>query len=204
MVLVYPHAGRPCECRRGRPRRLPRTRDARLCPKKPSSTRSRSASRWRSASKGRPRCARCPCCETSLTAPPRSRVRGGCWWEMLTASSIRFTLRASCWPSSQARWRRTRLSTLFPARTGALNGWEPSVPSWLTGWPRYALWCMLSTPRSSVSRASCESTPQHQKDIIDILTGKVFDRDFEALFAHLATMCKLPSDAYPAAMEKTV
>ena len=46
--------------------------------------------------------------------------------------------------------------------------------------------------------------PQHQKDIIDILTGKVFDRDFEALFAHLATMCKLPSDAYPAAMEKTV
>ncbi len=46
--------------------------------------------------------------------------------------------------------------------------------------------------------------PQHQKDIIHILTGKVFDRDFEDLFAHLATMCKLPADAYPAAMEKTV
>ena len=30
--------------------------------------------------------------------------------------------------------------------------------------------------------------PEHQKDVVDILVGRVFDREFDLLFAHMAEM----------------
>ena len=43
--------------------------------------------------------------------------------------------------------------------------------------------------------------PQHQADIVDILVGKVFERDCEELFTHMASFCDLPGVVPGATLE---
>ncbi|MDX1384125.1 MAG: NAD(P)/FAD-dependent oxidoreductase [Thermoanaerobaculia bacterium] len=45
--------------------------------------------------------------------------------------------------------------------------------------------------------------PEHQQDVIDILTGNIFDRDFDLLFEHMGEVCDLPA-LPPQAREATV
>jgi geranylgeranyl reductase family protein len=46
--------------------------------------------------------------------------------------------------------------------------------------------------------------PQHQKDIVDILTGNVFDRSFDEVFEHMAEICNLPAISPNSALEALV
>ena len=43
--------------------------------------------------------------------------------------------------------------------------------------------------------------PQHRRDIVSILVGDVFDKDFEPLFSDLSTMIDLPSEGYQAVQQ---
>lgn len=46
--------------------------------------------------------------------------------------------------------------------------------------------------------------PEHQTDIVDILTGNVFERDFEAVFEHMGEICSLPEVSPDSALEALV
>jgi flavin-dependent dehydrogenase len=43
--------------------------------------------------------------------------------------------------------------------------------------------------------------PHHRRDVVSILVGDVFDKDFEPMYADLSTMIELPSEGYQAQLE---
>jgi hypothetical protein len=42
--------------------------------------------------------------------------------------------------------------------------------------------------------------PEHKRDVVDILIGQVFDRDFDDLFEHMGEMFDLPDLSPPQAL----